>query len=83
MAVTNNGKLRYNLFTFGFGSRKCLGQRFAEIMIKQFVCQLLNDYEIRLPETNRGNDLDQNSTRDTWVPISDLRVTLTQIRQTR
>ncbi|EHK21724.1 uncharacterized protein TRIVIDRAFT_191958 [Trichoderma virens Gv29-8] len=74
-----NKKLRYNLFTFGFGSRKCLGQHFAEAMMKQFLCKLLEGYELTLPETEIRKGTEEKFSRDTWVPISDLRVTLTPV----
>ncbi|KAJ5488072.1 Cytochrome P450 E-class group I [Penicillium expansum] len=67
--------LRYNLFTFGFGSRKCLGKHFAEAMVKTFVAELLSRYEIRIPNTAAdGQDIKER--KATWVPISDIEIML-------
>ncbi|OKL56662.1 hypothetical protein UA08_08295 [Talaromyces atroroseus] len=72
--------LRYNLFTFGFGSRKCLGQHFAEAMMKAFICQLLVQYEIGLPITDNKAGIDSGTHRkDTWVPISNIHITLSSL----
>ncbi|KAL6809691.1 cytochrome P450 [Trichoderma sp. SZMC 28015] len=72
-------ELRYNLFTFGFGSRKCLGQHFADVMIKQFLCKLLEGYKLTLPEMEIRKGTEEKSSMDTWVPISDLQVALCPI----
>ncbi|KAJ5879745.1 Cytochrome P450 E-class group I [Penicillium solitum] len=69
--------LRYNLFTFGFGSRKCLGKHFAEAMVKTFVAELLSRYEIRIAKTAAD---DSNKVRKvTWVPLSDIEIMMTAI----
>ncbi|KAJ6101986.1 hypothetical protein N7486_004413 [Penicillium sp. IBT 16267x] len=72
-------ELRYNIFTFGFGTRKCLGQHFAETMVKLFVCHLLDCYEIRLPEEEAGKDENSPPSVETWVPVSDARIILKPI----
>ncbi|KAJ5797251.1 uncharacterized protein N7518_005791 [Penicillium psychrosexuale] len=69
-------ELRYNLFTFGFGTRKCLGQHFAEAMLKHFVYHLLNRYEIELPRLDARKTWSSQPIQDTWVPIANARVIL-------
>ncbi|KAJ5409554.1 Cytochrome P450 E-class group I [Penicillium crustosum] len=69
--------LRYNLFTFGFGSRKCLGKHFAEAMVKTFVAGLLSRYEIRI-ENTAADDRDKVR-KITWVPLSDIEVRMTPV----
>ncbi|KKK25539.1 hypothetical protein P175DRAFT_0512147 [Aspergillus ochraceoroseus IBT 24754] len=69
-------QLRYNLFSFGFGTRKCLGQHFAEAMMKLFICQLLSRYQIGLPRTEKQKDGDYKTSKDAWVPIADVEVNL-------
>ncbi|KAK4153858.1 cytochrome P450 [Chaetomidium leptoderma] len=68
--------LRYNLFSFGFGTRKCLGQRFGEVMLKLFVIHLLGRYDISLTPAARA-DLDKVG-RDNWVPIPEADVFFTE-----
>ncbi|KAF3388836.1 Cytochrome P450 monooxygenase roqR, partial [Penicillium rolfsii] len=71
--------LRYNLFSFGFGSRKCLGQHFAEAMMKSVACQLLAQYGLGLPIEGKTPHLNSAHRNDTWVPISDVEITLTPL----
>ncbi|KAI9149055.1 Cytochrome P450 monooxygenase tcpC [Paramyrothecium foliicola] len=65
--------LRYNLFSFGFGSRKCLGQHFGEMMLKLFLCRVVHDYDMKLSEAEKQKGLHEKAGKDTWVPITDLR----------
>ncbi|QGA13934.1 hypothetical protein EYB26_001586 [Talaromyces marneffei] len=67
--------MRYNLFTFGFGTRKCLGQYFAEAVVKLCVINLLDFYDIRVVHPSDGAQSGQNKT---WIPASDMRLTLTK-----
>lgn len=66
-------KLRYNLFTFGFGSRKCLGKHFAEAIMKVFVCELVSRYEIRAVDKYQSESAQEKATA-TWVPVSDIKI---------
>ncbi|KAK0739370.1 cytochrome P450 [Apiosordaria backusii] len=68
--------LRYNLFSFGFGTRKCLGQHFGEVMMKLFVIYLLERYELSLTPAARA-DLNKVG-RDNWVPIPEAEVVFTE-----
>ena len=65
-------QLRYNLFTFGFGVRKCLGQHDAELLIKSFMFEMLQQYDLSL--TSSGMDLD--GPQSNWVPVANLAVRL-------
>ena len=71
-------QLRYNLFAFGFGSRKCLGQYLAEAMMKSFICQLLSRYSLELPVVKEKVDKDSTH-QDTWVPISYAHIKLSPV----
>lgn len=48
-------------------------------MIKQFLCKLLEDYKLTLPEMEIRKGTEEKSSMDTWVPISDLQVALCPI----
>lgn len=61
-------KLRYNLFTFGFGTRKCLGSHLGELMTKAFMLELIRTYRLKVPSDGEG-DIDATS-KEAWVPIS-------------
>jgi cytochrome P450 len=70
--------MRYNLFTFGLGTRKCLGQYFAEQVVKLCVISLLDFYDIRVVHPPDGAQSGQNKT---WIPASDMHLTLTKREQ--
>ena len=76
-------KLRYNFFHFGFGVRKCLGQHDAEILVKAFVFELLQQYEMSLDVQDtdskskgkdEGDHLDGG--QESWVPLANRDVKL-------
>ncbi|KUL82974.1 hypothetical protein ZTR_10297 [Talaromyces verruculosus] len=72
----NQIDMRYNLFTFGFGTRKCLGQYFAEAVVKLCVINLLDFYDIRVVPPSDDAQSGQNKT---WIPASNMRLTFTNI----
>ncbi|KXJ85037.1 cytochrome P450 [Microdochium bolleyi] len=68
-------ELRYNLFVFGLGTRKCLGQYFGELMIKTFVVRLLERYTM----TGLGGPQQaevSGGSKDSWVPLSNVQIHL-------
>lgn len=67
-------QLRYNLFAFGMGSRKCLGSHFAEMMMKYFVIHLLDLYSLDIPVGKKAKK--EDTSMDTWVPIPDMEIIL-------
>ncbi|KID66095.1 cytochrome P450 monooxygenase, partial [Metarhizium hybridum] len=69
-----NLELRYNLFAFGMGSRKCLGSHFAEMMMKYFVIHLLDLYSLDIPVGKKAKK--EDTSMDTWVPIPDMEIIL-------
>lgn len=71
-------ELRYNLFAFGFGARKCLGQHDAERAIKALVFHLLNRYEMRI-RPNQNKDGDYKVDEGNWVPLSDVELELKKL----
>ncbi|KAF2815493.1 cytochrome P450 [Mytilinidion resinicola] len=79
-AVIKPSELRYNFFAFGFGTRKCLGQHFAESMLKTFVVHLLDHYTVSIPSPSKHSGSgDYDLTRDSWVPTSNVHLILTKI----
>ncbi|KAK3988694.1 cholesterol 24-hydroxylase [Cladorrhinum sp. PSN332] len=60
--------LRYNLHSFGIGSRKCMGQYVAGHIVKSLIVHLFNDYEVVLEsggqQKGQGYDVDNSS----WTP---------------
>ncbi|KAF2501669.1 cytochrome P450 [Lophium mytilinum] len=73
-------ELRYNFFAFGFGTRKCLGQHFAESMLKTFVAHLLDKYTVSMSSSSKpSNAGDYDLTRDSWVPTSNVHLILSKL----
>ncbi|KAH8702189.1 cytochrome P450 monooxygenase GliC2 [Talaromyces proteolyticus] len=68
-------QLRYNLSTFGYGPRKCLGQYIADKIIKSLVFHLFYKYEVSL---NLGQDDkgDFKVDKTSWVGLYDLELKL-------
>lgn len=69
-------QLRYNLFAFGFGTRKCLGQYLGEAMTKVYLVTVLQKYALELSQSDKEKGFEEASNGHTWVPLSDLRVSL-------
>ncbi|KAF2877961.1 cytochrome P450 [Massariosphaeria phaeospora] len=46
--------LKWNLFTYGFGLRQCLGQFLMDYIVKAFITQLISQY--RWTSHNKSND---------------------------
>lgn len=70
--------MRYNLATFGFGPRKCLGQHIAETMVKSVLAQLVLNFELRVTQGKDKNgkySVDETS----WVPLSDVELELRRL----
>ncbi|KAK0387750.1 hypothetical protein NLU13_3995 [Sarocladium strictum] len=68
--------LRYNLFAFGFGTRKCLGQYLGEAMTKVYLVTVLQKYALELFQSDKEKGFEEASNGHTWVPLSDVRVSL-------
>ncbi|KZF23923.1 cytochrome P450 [Xylona heveae TC161] len=71
-------ELRYNLFTFGFGTRKCLGQHFADSMMKAFLFHLVSQYKISQSSSALAEKVADDS-KTSWTPISDVKIDLQRI----
>ena len=68
-------QLRYNLFTFGFGTRKCLGQHEAEVLIKTIIAQLVVWYDLTLGASTEGTErvvVEEGN----WVPVANIELEL-------
>ncbi|UKZ70826.1 uncharacterized protein TrAtP1_011795 [Trichoderma atroviride] len=70
--------LRYNLFVFGFGYRKCLGQYLAGHMVKAILVHLFSQYEAKIIDGRKGK-ADYDIDKTTWVPVADVTVELTKL----
>ncbi|KAF3766641.1 cytochrome P450 monooxygenase GliC2 [Cryphonectria parasitica EP155] len=69
--------LRYNLHSFGIGSRKCMGQYVAGHILKSLVVHLFDTYEVSLLEGNQprtGHETNKNS----WTPKAEGSLLLTK-----
>ncbi|KAB8070356.1 cytochrome P450 monooxygenase GliC2 [Aspergillus leporis] len=78
----NPRELRYNLMTFGFGPRQCLGQHDAERTIKSLVYHLVNEYHFTL----RGGQMvagDLKIDDRNWVALSDVELELRRADEPR
>lgn len=72
-------QLRYNLYVFGFGYRKCLGQYLAGHMVKAIMVQLFSQHEVRIKDGRSGKD-DYRIDKNTWVPVADVTVELSKFQ---
>ena len=72
-------QLRYNLFAFGFGTRKCLGQHDAERAVKALVYQLVDRFELRVRSGKREGG-DYKVEERNWVPLADVTLDLKPLR---
>ncbi|KAL8882139.1 MAG: hypothetical protein Q9198_000811 [Flavoplaca austrocitrina] len=68
--------LRYNLHSFGIGSRQCMGQYIAGHIVKSLVVHLFDGYEVSVLKGHQGGnsyDIDKSS----WTPKADASLQLT------
>ncbi|KAF4633879.1 hypothetical protein G7Y89_g4249 [Cudoniella acicularis] len=68
-------ELRYNLFTFGFGLRKCLGQYEGEVLVKAFVAEFFAKYTATI-SLKGGKDHNQVRVGENWIPPADVEIKL-------
>lgn len=68
-------QLRYNLFAYGFGPRKCLGQNLAEHSIKMLVIHLIGQYELGLRH-RQNKEADYKAEKGNWIPLADVELDL-------
>ncbi|KAK1140027.1 hypothetical protein N8T08_010936 [Aspergillus melleus] len=64
-------QLRYNLATFGYGPRKCLGQHIADKIIKSVVFHLFSKYRVSL-QPMQAIDGDFKVDKTSWVALYDV-----------
>ncbi|KAK3373150.1 cytochrome P450 monooxygenase GliC2 [Lasiosphaeria ovina] len=71
-------ELRYNLHSFGIGSRKCMGQYVAGHIVKALVVHLFGEFEVQVLDGRRqggdGYDVDKSS----WTPKAGASLRLTK-----
>ncbi|KAL8824453.1 MAG: hypothetical protein Q9191_005050 [Dirinaria sp. TL-2023a] len=64
-------QLRYNLFAFGFGTRKCLGQHDGERAVKALVYQLIDRFALKI-QAGQYSGGDYKIEEGNWVPLADV-----------
>ncbi|KAL1640185.1 hypothetical protein SLS58_007136 [Diplodia intermedia] len=66
-------QLRYNLTTFGYGARKCLGYNVGDKMVHALVFQLFSQYDISV-RPNMKQTSEEQFKRDTtnWLALYDV-----------
>ncbi|KAI0172764.1 cytochrome P450 monooxygenase GliC2 [Hypoxylon sp. FL1284] len=67
--------LRYNLHSFGIGSRKCMGQYIAGHIVKSLVVHLFDKYEVGLLEAGKTS---AGSDKNSWTPKAEALLQLTK-----
>lgn len=70
--------LRYNLFVYGFGTRKCLGQHDAERAVKALLFYFIKEYSWIMGFDQRKNG-DFKVDEGNWVPLADVDLVLTKL----
>ncbi|EED13062.1 cytochrome P450 monooxigenase GliC-like, putative [Talaromyces stipitatus ATCC 10500] len=71
--------LRYNLYVFGFGHRKCLGQYLAGHMVKAIMVHLFAQHEVIIKNGRSGKD-DYMIDKNTWVPVANVTIELSKLQ---
>ncbi|ORY13909.1 cytochrome P450 [Clohesyomyces aquaticus] len=64
--------LKWNFFTYGFGTRQCLGKYIADYIIKMFLILLIQKYEW----TPHGNDTLRHEGGSAWASMSGIHIVL-------
>ncbi|KAL5365578.1 cytochrome P450 monooxygenase GliC2 [Aspergillus floccosus] len=68
-------QLRYNLATFGYGPRRCLGQHIADKIIKAVVYHLFSKYKVSL-QPMQAIEGDFKVDKTSWVGLYDVDLNL-------
>lgn len=69
--------LRYNLHSFGIGSRKCMGQYVAGHILKSLVVHLFDTYEVSLLGAGKAR-AGQETNKNSWTPKAEESLLLTK-----
>nr|BAZ95825.1 P450 cpaC [Curvularia pallescens] len=69
--------LRYNLHSFGIGSRKCMGQFVAGHIVKSLVAHLFDSFEVEPVEEKGKEGASGGADMGNWTPKSDALLRLT------
>ncbi|GIC87200.1 cytochrome P450 monooxygenase hasH [Aspergillus udagawae] len=70
-AGIKQNQLRYNLATFGYGPRKCLGQHIADKIIKAVVYHMFSKYKVSL-QPMQAVEGDFKVDKTSWVALYDV-----------
>ncbi|KAM5430307.1 hypothetical protein McanMca71_007334 [Microsporum canis] len=74
-ASIKQSQLRYNLATYGYGPRKCLGQHIADKIIKSVLYHLFSKYQISL-QPMQALDGEFKVDKTSWVGLYDVNLKL-------
>jgi cytochrome P450 len=74
-ASISTSALRYNLSSFGYGPRKCLGQHISDKLMKSYLYHLFTKYEVTL-QPNQILDGDFKYDKTSWVALFDVELGL-------
>ncbi|KAK8187538.1 cytochrome P450 monooxygenase GliC2 [Phyllosticta capitalensis] len=69
--------LRYNLYTFGYGSRKCMGQFFADKQLRSVLMHLYDNYEVLCKDDSKVEGAFKTD-KSTWVGMFDVELVLNE-----
>ncbi|KAH7255997.1 cytochrome P450 monooxygenase GliC2 [Fusarium tricinctum] len=70
-AGIKQNQLRYNLSTFGYGPRKCLGQHIADKIVKAVVYHMFSKYKVSL-QPMQALEGDFKVDKTSWVGLYDV-----------
>ncbi|MCJ1415171.1 hypothetical protein MMC32_001502 [Xylographa parallela] len=70
--------LRYNLHSFGIGSRKCMGQYVATHIVKALVVHLFKEYEVVISKEGQGGEGRYAIDKSSWTPKAGVCLRLTR-----
>ena len=71
-------QLRYNLHSFGIGSRKCMGQYVATHIVKALVVHLFKEYEVVISKEGQGGEGRYAIDKSSWTPKAGVCLRLTR-----
>jgi cytochrome P450 len=75
-ASISTSSLRYNMSTFGYGPRKCLGQHITDKLLKSFLYHLFSRYDVTVRPNQMLDDGNFKWDKTSWVALFDVELGL-------